>query len=122
LTDQRMDQWIGALLRAGVLLAAAVALAGGIWHLAQDGPVLPQYRIFRGEPAEMRSLSGVVRGIGGGHAADLIQLGLLLLIATPVARVLLCAILFAVQRDRTYVVITLIVLSILAASMAGLHF
>jgi uncharacterized membrane protein len=48
-------------------------------------------------------------------------LGLLLLIATPVARVVLCAFLFAAQRDRTCVAISLVVLAVLAASMAGLH-
>jgi uncharacterized membrane protein len=120
-TDERMDQWIGALLRGGVILAAAVVFAGGIWHLIQSGAALPEYRIFHGELAEGRSLRGVIGGIAEGHSADLIQLGLLLLIATPVARVLLCAYLFAAQRDRTYVAITVLVLAILTASMAGLR-
>jgi uncharacterized membrane protein len=122
MTDERMDQCIATLLRAGVLLAAAITLAGGVWHLAQSGGVLPHYRVFHGEPVEMRSLAGVIHGVAAGHAADLIQLGLLLLIATPVARVILCAILFAFQRDRVYVGITAIVLGVLLCSMGGLRF
>jgi uncharacterized membrane protein len=124
LTDQKMDrleQWIGVLLRAGVVLAAAVALSGGVWHVAQASAGAPDLRVFRGESAELRSALGVLRGIGAGHSAALIQLGLLLLIATPVARVALAAVAFAMQRDRTYVVISLIVLAVLAASLAGIN-
>ena len=64
---------------------------------------------------------GVLRGVGAGRSAALIQLGLLLLIATPIARVALAAVAFATQRDRTYVIITLIVLAVLAASLAGIN-
>ena len=122
MTDERMDRVIGGLLRTGVTLAAAVTLAGGGWHLAQCGNQMPDYRVFRGEPTELRSLAGVLRGIAQGHSADLIQLGLLLLIATPVARVAFCAVAFAAQRDRVYVAITLLVLGILTASLAGIRF
>ena len=119
MTDESMDRLIGGLLRAGVIVSAAVTLAGGVWHLAQFGSALPNYRIFRGEPAELRSVGGVLKGVAAGHSADLIQLGLLLLIATPVARVAFSVYAFAAQRDQTYVVITLIVLGGLAASLAG---
>jgi uncharacterized membrane protein len=47
----------------------------------------------------------------------LIQLGLLLLIATPVARVIFSVFAFARQRDATYVLITLIVLAVLVYSL-----
>jgi len=121
LTDERMDRWIGGLLRGGVVLAAVVALAGGFWHVSQAGTGAPELRVFRGEPGELRSVAGVLRGVGAGHSASLIQLGLLLLIATPVARVALMAVAFTTQRDWTYVVISLIVLTVLAASLAGIN-
>jgi uncharacterized membrane protein len=121
LTDEQMDRWIAGLLRGGVMLAAVVALAGGVWHVAQAGTGAPDLRVFRGEPAELRSVVGVLRGVRAGHSASLIQLGLLLLIATPVARVALAAAAFATQRDWTYVVISLIVLVVLAASLAGIN-
>lgn len=116
-----MDRWIADLLRGGVILAAVVALSGGLWHAVQTGTAVPDLRIFRGEPAELRSVLGVLRGVAAGHSATLIQLGLLLLIATPIARVALAAVAFATQRDRTYIVITLIVLAVLAASLAGIN-
>ena len=119
MTDQKMDGLIGGLLRAGVIISAAVVLAGGAWHLAQFGSALPYYRIFHGEPTELRSVGGVLRGLAAGNSADLIQLGLVLLIATPIARVAFSVYAFAAQRDRTYVVITVIVLAALAASLSG---
>jgi len=114
-----MDRMIGTLLRTGVILAAIVTLIGGIWHYSQKGEVLLDYRSFRGEPPELRTLAGVVRGIAHARSECLMQLGLLLLIATPIARVALSVVAFAIQRDRTYVAITLLVLSGLIASLAG---
>jgi uncharacterized membrane protein len=116
-----MDRLIGGLLRGGVILSAAVTMAGGVWHLWQFGGGAPQDRIFHGEPAELCSVGGVLRGVAAGHSASLIQLGLLLLIATPIARVAFSVYAFASKRDRTYVVITLIVLAALAASLADLQ-
>lgn len=118
-TDARLDQLIGNLLRAGVLVAAAVVLAGGIVYLIHHGAALPAYQIFRGEPSNLRSVVGIAAGALAGRGRGLIQLGLLLLIATPVARVAFSVIGFALQRDRKYVFVTLIVLGALLYSLAG---
>jgi uncharacterized membrane protein len=119
MTGERMDRLIGGLLRAGVILSAAVTVAGGVWYLIQTGGTMPRDRVFHAESPELRSVSGVLRGIAAGHAASLIQLGLLLLMATPVARVALSVYAFASEGDRTYVILTLIVLAALAASLTG---
>uniref|UniRef100_Q01NC3 DUF1634 domain-containing protein n=1 Tax=Solibacter usitatus (strain Ellin6076) TaxID=234267 RepID=Q01NC3_SOLUE len=116
-----MDRLIGGLLRGGVILSAAVTLAGGAWHFVQAGSLVPHDRVFRGEPAELRSVGGVLHGVAAGHAETLIQLGLLILIGTPIARVAFSVYAFAAEGDRTYVMITLIVLAALAASLAGLR-
>jgi uncharacterized membrane protein len=120
-TDQIVEQWIGNLLRAGVTLAAAVVLVGGGIYLARYGRATPQYHVFRGEPADLRAISGIVKKALAFHGRGLIQLGLLLLIATPVARVAFSVAAFAIQRDRLYVVVTLIVLAVLVYSLAGGH-
>ncbi|MGA2131535.1 MAG: DUF1634 domain-containing protein [Bryobacteraceae bacterium] len=119
LSDQQVDEIIGALLRYGVMLSAAVVFAGGVWYLAQYGGTAPSYHVFRGEPEYLRHWRGVVSGIPGFHCRRMIQLGLLLLIATPVARVAFSVVAFALQRDRAYVVITLIVLTVLLLSLTG---
>jgi uncharacterized membrane protein len=119
LTDQEMDEIIGGLLRFGVLLSAAVVAAGGICYLIRYGASAPEYHIFRGEPGYLRNLRGIFGGIPGFHCRRVIQFGLILLIATPVARVAFSVVAFMLQRDRLYVLITLIVLAVLLFSLAG---
>jgi len=104
-----------------VLLAAAVVLIGAGVYLRKYGGTTPDYRMFRGEPEDLRSISGIVSAALALRGRGLIQLGLLLLIATPVARVVFSAVAFACQRDYTYVTITLIVLALLLYSLTGGH-
>ena len=120
-TDEQMDNVIGLMLRAGVILSTAFVLGGGIWYILQFGEQTPQYRTFHGEPAAMRSVTGIVRGAVELDPRAWIQLGLLILIATPVGRVLFSIAAFAAQRDRAYVGITLIVAAILFYSLFGRH-
>ena len=117
-TDERVERVIGTLLRWGVILAAAVVLAGGVMYLARYGSTIPDFRVFRGEPSDLRAVSGIVTGAVSWHSRGLILFGLLLLIATPVARVAFSVVAFALQRDRAYVVVTLIVLAVLLYSLA----
>jgi len=117
--DQQMDQIIGTILRVGVLISALVVLLGGVFYLQQYGFQQPNYRLFHGEPAYLRNIPGIIREALGFHAQGIIQFGLLLLIATPIVRVTFSIIGFAAQRDRAYVVVTLIVLGLLLISLVG---
>ena len=114
-----MEVILGNLLRAGVLLSAAVVLAGGCVYLARHAHEQADYRIFRGEPSEFRTIPGVIQSVVHGRGRGLIQLGLLLLIATPIARVAFSIAGFAIERDRMYVIFTVIVLLILLYSFLG---
>ncbi len=118
-TDRRLEHVIGNLLRAGVFLAAMVVLAGGIIYLVHQARLPADYRIFQGEPTDLRQIGGIVRESMALHGRGIIQFGLLLLIATPVARVAFSIFGFAAERDRMYVVFTLIVLLILLYSLVG---
>lgn len=118
-SDQRIEIIIGTLLRTGVILAAAVVLVGGVLYLLRHGHEIPEYKVFRGEPERLKDLSAIFHGAMTGQPRGIIQLGLLLLIATPIARVLFSAIAFALERDYMYVLITLIVLGILLYSLFG---
>jgi uncharacterized membrane protein len=120
-TDQKVEELIGTLLRAGVTLAAAVVLFGGTVYLVRHGLAAPQYHVFRGEPTDLRTLLGIVKDALAFRGRGLIQLGLLLLIATPIARVAFSVVAFALQRDRLYVAVTLIVLAVLIYSLTGGH-
>jgi uncharacterized membrane protein len=116
-TDQQVEQVVGNLLRAGVITAAALVFLGGVIYLAERGGAVADHRVFRGEPAELRSPFGVVRDALHLRSLGLIQLGMLLLVATPVARVIFSVYAFARQHDVLYVVVTLIVLTVLLYSL-----
>lgn len=114
---ERTERAIGALLRGGLLFSAAIVLTGGALFLARHGAAAPSYRAFRGEPADLRQVSGIVHAALEGRGRGLIQLGLLLLIATPIARVAFAAVAFALESDRLYTAIALLVLAILLVSL-----
>ena len=118
-TDEQVDQILGNLLRIGVIVATVVAVIGGALFLAKHGFEPAQGRVFQGEPPELRSVGAILRGAMALRPASIIQLGLLLLIATPVARVAMSLVAFILQRDRVYVVVTLIVLAVLIFSLTG---
>jgi uncharacterized membrane protein len=121
MTDKRMDEIMGHLLRIGVILAALCVLAGGAVFLVRHPMPVTNYRVFEGEPEELRTISGIFHEALGLRGRGLIQLGLLLLIATPIARVAFSVVAFLYQRDWKYVVVTLIVLGLLVYSLFGAH-
>ncbi len=118
-TDERLEALLGNVLRWGVIVAAATVAIGAIVFLVRHGAEQPAYQVYRGEPRELERVNGILRLAWAGHGRGFIQLGLLLLIATPVARVALSVVMFALQRDRRYVIITLVVLAVLLYSIFG---
>jgi uncharacterized membrane protein len=117
--DQRMDQIMAVLLRSGVLLAAGLVFIGGVVYLSRHDVPAINYRVFQGEPQELRTVRGILREAEKFHGRGLMQLGLLVLIATPVARVLFSVFAFLYEKDWTYVTITMIVLALLCYSLFG---
>jgi uncharacterized membrane protein len=120
-TDYQIDQVIGRVLQVGVLAAAIVTVVAGLLYLRQHGTEITDYRTFRGVPATLSSLAGIVHGVAAGQRAAMVQLGLVLLILTPIARVALTLGAFLVQRDRLYVLLTTIVLAVLMYGLFWAH-
>ena len=118
-SDEQVEQFIGTLLRVGVIVAATVGALGGVLYLVQHGMQPVSYAEFRGESDDLRGVTGIVRGALALRAMSIVQLGLLLLIATPIARVALALAAFVLQRDRAYVAITAVVLALLLISLFG---
>jgi uncharacterized membrane protein len=117
--EQRMDEIMSRLLRTGVILAAVFVFTGGVVYLARHSTPTINYRVFQGEPEELRTVSGIFHEALALRGRGLIQFGLLILIATPIARVAFSVVAFLYQRDWTYVVVTLIVLGLLVYSLLG---
>jgi uncharacterized membrane protein len=111
--DRRMEVVMGRLLQVGVLLASFVMLIGGILYIQAHHGEMPNYRVFSSEPQRLRHFGGVMGGIKVGDSAAIIQLAVLLLIATPVARVVFALIAFLIERDKLYMVISSAVLAVL---------
>jgi len=118
-SDEHVELFIGNLLRWGVIIAASVTAAGGVLFLSLHGNSIADYRVFRGQPDALKSVQEVARNAFRLSPEALIQLGILLLIATPIARVALSLLAFFKQHDHVYVVVTAIVLAVLLYSLVG---
>ena len=126
--ERDMELFLGKFLRFGVMLSCSITLIGGVLYLFQQNGVLPDYSPtpdsmpFEGVKESLRSFSTIWQGILDMDGAAIIQLGVVVLIATPVLRVAISALGFLMEKDYMYVVITLIVLGIIIANMfLGLH-
>ncbi len=117
--DKQLARIVGNLLQIGVIVSAAVVFAGGLLYLIQYGAAMPDFHNFHGEPEQLRSLSGILGAAFSLESRGIIQLGLLMLIATPVARVVVSVVAFSWHRDYTYILFTLIVLAVLLYSLTG---
>jgi uncharacterized membrane protein len=121
-TDHELDLSIAAMLRVGITLAALVVLIGGALSLRHPHAATPDYARFDPAGPSLQTIPGIVEGTLHLEAESIIQLGLLLLIATPVVRVVFCVFGFARQRDKLYTLISLAVLTILFYSLTkGAH-
>ncbi len=108
---------IGELLRLGIIVSSVLVFAGGITFLIRHGGNLANYKVFHSEPVQYRSLSKILLGVMHWKGREVIQLGLIVLIATPTLRILLSLISFIIEKDRLYVAITLVVLAVIIFSM-----
>lgn len=115
--EKKMDEVIGNILRIGVVTAAAIVLLGGIIYLAGNAHSTVSYRAFSTAAGYSHSLPGLIAKAASFDSYSIIQLGLLVLIATPIARVLFSAAAFAVQKDFVYAAFTLAVFGLLLYSL-----
>jgi uncharacterized membrane protein len=95
--ERKMEATIAGILRLCVSTAAILAVVGMAIYLKGSGGAAPKYQVFHASQFPK----------GWLHAA------ILMLILTPVARVVFSIFAFAEEKDTTYVVITLIVLALL---------
>jgi uncharacterized membrane protein len=102
MNDKQLETIMGRLLQIGVLTAALAMLAGGVYYLVLHGGETPAYRSFH----------GVVQVRG----AAILWAGVLVMIATPVLRVIFAVVAFAIERDWLYTGVSAVVLALLAYS------
>jgi uncharacterized membrane protein len=113
LNDRDVEKSMGNLLRIGVLSSAFIVAAGAILYFTQHGKDVASYRKFIGEPKRFTELRSVWTTALRGRGRSIIQLGLLVLIATPIARIVFSVIGYVFEKDYLYVMLTLAVLAII---------
>jgi uncharacterized membrane protein len=106
------------MLRVGVSVAALLVAIGGVMLLRHPWNAVASYRVFQAAGPSLQTLMGILDGLGKLDARSIVQFGLVLLIATPVARVIFCIVGFARQKDKLYVVVSGTVLAILIYSLS----
>ncbi len=89
--DEKMEASIGMLLRVGVTASALVIFIGGALYLLHPTGPRPGYRVFRGPSAALSHPVVILHGALAGDSRSIISLGLLMLIATPIARMVVAA-------------------------------
>jgi uncharacterized membrane protein len=117
--EQRTEIVIAYLLRAGVLTAAVVVILGAVLYLGAHPAAHVDYRTFLAVPDPLRTVHGIVHTAFSGDSRAIMQLGLLLLIATPIVRVMFSVAAFSIEGDRMYVFFTMLVLAVLLYSLFG---
>lgn len=131
-SERDVEQYIGKLLRYGVILACTITSLGGIIYIYQHNgtmadivnnfKAIPNGMFFAGSDEYLRELKTIIPEVFQLNGAAIIQLGVIVLIATPILRVAFSAISFLIEKDYMYVFITLVVLSIIMANMVfGFH-
>ena len=120
LVDHDIEQFIGLQLRIGVVLASLIVLTGGVLYLVQSGGLpLPHYHEFVGEKGGFTTGKQIWDGVLATKAKGIIELGVVLLIATPILRIMFSLVGFIIEKDRLYILITLVVLSVMMFSIFG---
>jgi uncharacterized membrane protein len=121
--DEKLQLLISLTLRVGVLSAATMGLAGGILFFASH-PQAADFHAFRGASMPFSAPSAIFRQAFQTpgeplslRGLSIVQVGILLLLATPVIRVVFSVVGFALERDRVYVLITVLVLLVLTLSI-----
>ncbi len=114
--DKTLETIIGYTLRIGVMAAAVLVLAGGVYYLIENAHMPADYHTFHPAAKHTLDLTGIVQNALALNSIGIIQLGLLVLVATPIVRVILSVVAFALERDLLYVAVTVFVLAVLLYS------
>ncbi len=116
-----MQLLLGRVLRAGTVISVTIVLLGGIIYLYRHGHSIADYSVFKGVPDFIQHAPELIRGAFDGRGQAIIQLGIVMLVATPILRVMFSAIGFVLEKDYMYTGISLIVLFIIFISMLSGH-
>ncbi len=116
--DKDIQIILGTLLRVGVIASIAVVFIGGLIYLFSNHSNVVDYAKFNPGRSGLSSIGAILVGLAARDGAAIIQLGAVLLIFTPIARVVFSIFSFLIERDYLYVLIGLMVLSVILYSLS----
>lgn len=116
-----IQQAIGWILRIGVISSMLIVFIGGCVYLYRHSTETVHYKAFVGVPKFIDSPAGIWHGIFAWRGRAIIQAGIILLIATPVLRVIFSAISFILEKDWLYTAISVLILAIILISALTGH-
>lgn len=119
LNDRDIQVILGTLLRAGVIISMSIVLLGGIIYLVHNKFVITDYAVFKPEQSKFSSIASIFKGVLTFHGDAIVQFGVLMLIFTPIARIVFALFSFLIERDYLYVLIGIIILGIITISLNG---
>ena len=120
LADNDIEQFIGLQLRYGVIISSLIVLVGGLIYLGQSGQLqLPSYHHFIGIRDGNTNFGEILNGTRVLNAKSIIQFGVVVLIATPILRIAFSLMGFVLEKDRMYMFITAMVLTVMMVSIFG---
>src|SRR5579884_3604578 len=95
--DQRMERTMARLLQTGVIGAASIVAIGGALHLLRHGGEPAAFRVFRPTPLTLSHPVALWAQLRAAGAGAVIDAGILVLVATPVCRVIFALVSFAAE-------------------------
>ncbi|MFZ0453938.1 MAG: DUF1634 domain-containing protein [Ignavibacteriaceae bacterium] len=114
--DIKIEHILGNILRIGVIISALVVLFGAVLYLFNYGKEKPDYYSFVFNPFNVGNPISLLRDVFDLKSLEIMKLGILLLVGTPILRVIISVIAFIYEKDLMYVFFTLIVLFVLIYS------
>ena len=115
----RVNAALARVLTVSIMLAAAIALVGVTMHLSRHGAERPAYATYAPAEEALRAPAAILAKAMAADGRAIIQLGVLVLVVTPVLRVAFALVGFALERDRLYVALSAVVLAVLALGLIG---
>lgn len=119
LNDKDIQVILGTLLRAGVIISMSIVLLGGAIFLIHNKGAITDYKVFKPELNKFSSIAGIFKGVLTFQGDAIVQFGILMLIFTPIARIVFAIFSFLIERDYLYVLIGIIILTIITISLNG---
>ena len=119
INDKDIQLILGTLLRAGVIISMSIVLIGGAIFLIHNKGVITDYKVFKPELAKFSSIVAIFKGVLTLQGDAIVQFGILMLIFTPIARIVFAIFSFLIERDYLYVLIGFIILAIITISLNG---